>query len=140
MAAIVQIVEGKREIRQVPGETRILKELRRVFPGAHFARAMLAPPGKSEPVACVELRYSAKGSQTPVSICAVEVDPNPDTSALTPIALMRKAFRAYGYDTAIEQIRSGLDRIWRFRYEPIQPSEAEQNQPAAPEQKEPDHE
>lgn len=130
MAQIIEVVteDGKtfEQARNVPGETRILKELRRVFPGAHFVRCHLTPAGADKPVPCVELRYNPPGTHEAAPIAAIPVDDNPNTRALTPLSLLRHAIRRLGYDLTVREIRSKvtLDRIWEFHYDALTPPDA----------------
>lgn len=126
MAQIVEIVEGVEQITRIPSKSRCLAEVKKVLPGAHFARAFMAPPGAAEAVPCVELRYNAPGSHGTASFCAVPVEIDPNKEALIPLVLIRHVFRTYGYEMSVREVRNTLAREWRFEYEPIKPPDAAQ--------------
>lgn len=136
MAHIIEEKDGKRIATPVPSESRCLKEIKQLLPGAHFVRCkMTTPQSPDKPVPCVELRYHSANSKAPAPVCAVPVDPDPNSEALTPLVLIRHVFRSFGYEMTVERIgKDPLDQSWVFRYEPIKPSDTATTevQPDAP--------
>ncbi len=163
MASITQQTPDGVVVRNIPSESRMIKELKKVYPGARFALADLVPTGGDKTVPCLELRYNPPAPAVgDAGVCAVPVGETDNDRTLAPLSLMRYAFRRLGYDVAITEIVSPgksiatarsktkpLDRIWRFTYVPLKaeapltatpPAETicPAEKPAAPDTKESD--
>lgn len=152
MAYIIETTPEGCTTRNVPGKSRILDELKKVFPGARFVLANLVPTGGTEAVPCMELRYNPPAPMHgDAPVCAVPVGVSDNDRALAPIALMRHAFGRFGFSFSITEIVSSgktsagnrakmkpVDRIWKFTYVQIKAEEkpTEAITPAEPDTKE----
>lgn len=121
-------INGETKSEKMPGKSRVLRELKEVFPGARFRERVLKLDGHREPQHCVQLIYNGvRGRETSVVALRVRND-DPNFAALWPLTIMRAAFRSIGYETKAT-LRYDPKRPvaceWIFKYEAINKPEAQ---------------